>query len=144
MKQLILNRSWGDERVTLGMLRIRGIPHDPFFTLENPVGNPATYERIPEGDYICKKYSGTKFKDVFEVTKVEGRTAILMHPGNTVKDTKGCILIGLGCVLVSKIPTVTSSQAAFEVLRRLLGKEDFKLTIVDPYGESLNHVEVYS
>jgi len=79
MKHVVLQRAWSDERATLGMLKILNIPHDPFFTLENPLRETTHDSRIPSGNYVCTPYSGTKFKNVYKVLGVEGRTDILMH-----------------------------------------------------------------
>ena len=64
-------------------------------TLEDPdLDNQVGISCIPEGVYLCKRVKSPRFGDTFEVTKVPGRTHILFHPGNTQRDTRGCVLLG--------------------------------------------------
>lgn len=65
--------------------------------------------RIPEGNYNLKRHSPSRFENTLRsITKKDDDTminvynddvpssrAILIHWGNTDKDTKGCILLGL-------------------------------------------------
>ncbi len=74
---------------------------------------------IPPGTYHCIKHSSEKFPDVWEITGVEGRKAILIHAGNTVADTHGCVLVGLGLMQGG----ITKSQAALSKLRKMLPGE---------------------
>jgi len=64
-------------------------------TLELPYNNNEPFKSsIPEGTYKCRVKFSKKFGRVFEVLNVEGRTDILIHIGNSAKDTQGCILVG--------------------------------------------------
>lgn len=66
-------------------------------TLELPwKGNKREESCIPAGEYLVKKVISPTFGECFEVTNVENRTAILVHPGNFKRDTRGCILPGDG------------------------------------------------
>jgi hypothetical protein len=49
---------------------------------------------IPKGEYIVIKAFSPKFGLCFRVTNVQNRDNILIHVGNFLKDTTGCILIG--------------------------------------------------
>lgn len=49
---------------------------------------------IPAGEYTCRRVNSPKFGNTFEVTGVSGRSHILFHKGNTVSDSRGCILLG--------------------------------------------------
>jgi len=112
------------------MLTVEGINHDPFFTLENPKRETEKDSLIPAGTYECEPYSGTKYKDVYLVKGVPGRSAILFHWGNFEKDTEGCILVGDGAGMLSGQPAITGSKLAFERFRRLIGQNKFTLRIV--------------
>jgi hypothetical protein len=49
---------------------------------------------IVAGSYICHRVVSPKFGDVFEIANVPGRSAILIHAGNTEEDVEGCVLLG--------------------------------------------------
>lgn len=64
-------------------------------TLECPDEQNAPFiSCIPEGTYTLAPYSSKKYTDVFQLLDVPNRTYILIHAGNTVDDTQGCILVG--------------------------------------------------
>ena len=67
------------------------------FTLELPWrDNQRCKSCIPAGTYSFEKYYSNKYhRECIALEAVEGRTYIAMHPGNTLLDTKGCILPGL-------------------------------------------------
>lgn len=121
----VLTRAFSDPRATIGILQFADVGHDPIFTLEHPT------LKIPAGVYTCKPYSSDKFKDVFEVTNVPGRTAILFHVGNFSEDTEGCILLGLesGTAYNNSNVGVFNSGKALELLRKLRPKLEFTLEI---------------
>ena len=48
----------------------------------------------PDGTYPLVAFESPEHPDCWVVTPVPGRTGILIHVGNTVADTQGCILIG--------------------------------------------------
>jgi len=88
-------------------------------TLEEPwLGNKSKISCIPAGTYTANKYSGTKFKDVWHVEEVPGRSFILIHAGNTIEDTEGCILVGTRHNSVG----VVESKKALDYLRTVLSK----------------------
>lgn len=130
--RLKLQRAFSNKQVTLGMLQILGLEHAPFFTLENPKRSSNVDNRIPAGVYKCKPYSGTKYKDVFEVQNVPNRSAILIHWGNFESDTEGCILVGDSAAMHGIRPAVLQSRVSFDRLRGLLaGVKEFELEIFD-------------
>jgi hypothetical protein len=97
---------------------------------------------IPAGRYTCRPYSSPKFPNVYEVTGVPGRSAILIHSGNYAGDTDkgflsdvlGCILLGLGLGEILKQKVVVSSRLAMDRLRAVAGRESFELVITDETG----------
>lgn len=127
---VILTRGYKSDKVTLGMLQIEGIPHDPIFTLENPwKNNVKKHSCIPDGSYPVKPYSGTRYKNVWLVSGVPDRSAILIHYGNTEEDTDGCVLLGMSAGRMKTQPAILESVRAIQYLRSLLGQKEFILTI---------------
>lgn len=133
---LVLTRAFEDDDCTLGMIQVRdeAIFHDPIYTLENPNRGETvkgSRSRIAAGHYICKPFSGVRFANVFEVTEVEGRSHILIHAGNTERETDGCILVGLGAGQLNGQKAVLRSQDAMSLLRSILKQKEFSLLIRD-------------
>ncbi len=132
MKHVLIKRAYSTDKVTLGMVDIEGIDHRPIFTLENPWrGNKPFVSRIPVNKYLCRPFSGRKYKNVYQVTDVPGRSYILFHAGNFESNTNGCILLGLSCGLLLGEAAVLSSRRAMKYFNSLIGNEDFYLTIKD-------------
>lgn len=104
------------------------------FTLEDAWrDNQRSISCIPAGTYEVvahgwEKDSRVKFKQVWRLLDVPGRSGILIHAGNTHADTSGCILVGLG-LAISGDARVTSSKGAIERLRSKLGQGKFTLVI---------------
>ena len=125
-----LTRSYKTDEVTLGMLQVAGVKHPPIFTLENPWKlNKIDISCIPTGMYLCKPYTSSKYPDVYELQKVTDRSKILIHSGNTEKDTSGCILLGLSAGELNSSPAVLNSRGALKLFRSILGKQDFLIDI---------------
>ena len=129
MSTVILQRGFQNSKVTLGMLQIIGPEHSPIYTLENPFRQSGVDSCIPAGTYSCKPFSGTKYKNVFEVINVPNRTAILIHNGNTEADTLGCILVGLSLGTIGTDPAVLESKKGLEYFKNLMQNSEFTLVI---------------
>lgn len=74
------------------------------FSLELPWrGNARGKSCIPPGKYLCRLKQSPRFGRVYEVTGVQGRSEILIHPANFAGDPEagwttelqGCIALGL-------------------------------------------------
>lgn len=97
---------------------------EPFLvTLELPwKDNQKNVSCITEGEYEVRKVfnhhtvSGRSLPISFELLDVANRDGILIHPGNTILDTKGCICVGMYFGHLSTLPAVIESQKAFEKL----------------------------
>ena len=89
---------------------------------------------IPEGQYICKAVTSSKYGETFEVTNVQDREYILFHTGNIDEHTKGCILLGQYYGKLRYNRAVLNSGKTFrEFLASMVNKNSFKLTIVECY-----------
>lgn len=90
----------------------------------NMKDNPATKENeascIPEGMYLCKKYSGTEFKNVWEITGVAGKSGVLIHNGNYAIQSKSCVIVGDKHMDEKGIPIVNNSVNTLNKLRTIL------------------------
>ncbi len=107
------------------------------FTCEEPwKGNAPRVSCIPPGPnspsarYECGPHDTERFPGVWAVTGVPGRTAILIHAGNTIKDTQGCILVGTSFLRNPdySVYGVADSRRALNRLRDLL-PDYFTLTV---------------
>lgn len=133
MTAYTLHRGHSSSEGTFGILYRDSRPlcvtcEDPW--LDNAVGKSC----IPSGRYRVKAFSGIRYQNVWEITGVPGRSAILIHHGNTINDTRGCVLVGRGFATLNGLPSITDSVATLTMLRRELPKE-FWLTVVGCYPE---------
>ncbi len=80
----------GDELSTFNIQ-----PSTPIHTLELPyINNQQNISCIPTGIYKLVKHISPKFNSCFLIKNVKNRKDILIHTGNSTKDTQGCILVG--------------------------------------------------
>jgi hypothetical protein len=93
------------------------------FTVERPWAvNTAFRSCVPTGTYKLRKrkYHRGGYPS-YELLNVPGRTAILIHVGNTMDDLAGCIAPGMSLGMVNGRWAVTSSKVAFDLLMDVLG-----------------------
>lgn len=136
MKQVKLTRSTHLSQATIGVLEILDewgevVVSGRFFTLENPKRETSKDDRIPAGTYQCVPFSGMKYKNVYHVLNVPNRSHILLHWGNTEKDTEGCILLGNRVGEINGQPAVLDSRNCFKRFRELIGDNEFTLVVED-------------
>ena len=55
--------------------------------------NAENRSSIPAQQYTCRRVKSPTFGKTYQVLGVPGRSDILFHPGNTISDTAGCILL---------------------------------------------------
>ena|ERR1043165_3539136 len=90
-------------------------------TIEEPDNdNKPRHSCIPEGTYACVSHNGPKWKDVWEITNVPGRSAILIHAGNSIEDVSGCVAVGKKIGMIHGLPAVLESRLALNYLRGVL------------------------
>lgn len=132
MIELALLRVGQSNRGTFGVLRHGQVPF--VLTLERPwEDNLPQISCIPSGRYVCQRKRSPKFGITFEILNVPGRSDVLFHPGNSIEDTQGCILIGEEFSGTWDQPMLVSSRRGFlELLAYLEGIPTFELVILDP------------
>jgi len=129
MQELTLYREIISNKAILGTLKLDNV--ELCKTLENPwLNNLPDISCIPEGKYVVCEFNGTKYKDVWEVRDVKGRTYILIHNGNTESETEGCILVGDVFGFLGDDIAVINSVATLNKLRKRLD-DNFILNIVN-------------
>jgi len=90
-------------------------------TLEDPWNNNKNnISCIPDGEYSCIPHNGTKYKETWILEEVPGRSAIVIHVGNTQKNTEGCILVGEKFGVLDGQAAILGSQNAMKILRKTL------------------------
>lgn len=115
---------------TLGILYIAK-KHDTTFTQQCDTLEPQWRDlktqpkvmgktAIPKGEYKIVMAPSYKFHRnmpyLLGVPQFEG---VMIHPGNTVNDTKGCILVG-----TKNSSGLANSRATFEKIMEILNSED--------------------
>lgn len=100
-------------------------------TAERPwLGNKINVSCIPAGLYTCRRIKSPKYGDTFEICDVEGRTDILFHKGNRVKDSKGCVLVAESFgTLHNQMAVLASKHGYDEFMDILEGIDEFELLI---------------
>ncbi len=72
---------------------------------------------IPVGKYELRMSMSPRFGKILpEVLEVPGFSGVRIHAGNTIDDTEGCILVGLGFALHGESPMLLYSRQAMDVL----------------------------
>jgi hypothetical protein len=120
MAQVVeLKREIISNQATLGRLFLGGT--EVCKTLENPwLNNLSNVSCIPCGKYEVEPFTGSKYKDVWQVLDVANRSYILIHVGNREKDTRGCILVGKSYGFLSEKLAVLSSRDTLNKLKQIL------------------------
>ncbi|EAH8381805.1 hypothetical protein EVC84_06625 [Campylobacter jejuni] len=111
--KITINRRYTGKTCVIGKFKVLGDDEEILFECfsleEDKEGLESGKDlRIPEGNYNLKRHSPSRFENTLRsITKkddtminvynddVPSSRAILIHWGNTDKDTQGCILLGL-------------------------------------------------
>lgn len=117
MKHFFLNRQPSAPDGTFGYIADEGntVYCD---TCELPwLNNEPDKSCIPIGDYNVVRHNSAAHPNVWELQNVDGRTGILIHNGNTEKDSLGCIIVGNGYGTLYGLPAVLNSNITLKKLQ---------------------------
>lgn len=108
---------------------------DVLAVLEQPWrDNERNVSCIPTGRYECRyleKSASGRYRRVWHLQEVQGRSGILIHTGNLVRHTRGCILVGMRKGQLAGEPAVLNSRTGMERLRTIVGEQAFTLEVRD-------------
>lgn len=123
-KTYTLVRNISDNMGTLGRLTGPGLPDKGVVTLELPWKLNRKYiSCIPTGRYEVVPYLSPTKGFVYMLNHVSGRTEIEIHTGNTLRDIKGCILVGTERRGYNEKDSyfIKNSRDAFNMLKSVVG-----------------------
>jgi hypothetical protein len=99
------------------------------FTMELPWDdNIADESCIPDATYTCVPHNSDEHPGTWEVQNVPNRSGILIHNGNTDRDSLGCIIVGKEQGKLNGLPAVLMSNVTLQMLQQTL-PDTFTLTI---------------
>lgn len=99
-------------------------------TCEDPWNNNnRNISCIPFGTYKVNKRISQKYGHHWHLIDVPNRDLILIHGGNTIQDTQGCILVGRSFGHLGGVPSIMQAQDTMTILRETL-PDNFLLTIL--------------
>jgi basic membrane lipoprotein Med (substrate-binding protein (PBP1-ABC) superfamily) len=122
------------ERKSTHTLGVLVVGDTKFYIIERPwLNNQRNISCIPSGtyqvDYLARSASG-KYKKCYHVRNVPNRGGILIHNGNLVKHSKGCLINGKRAGFIAGARAVLSSRTAMRELHKLIGPNSFTLEII--------------
>ena len=117
MQLQLVRYCYGPDHVA-GLLKFED---QSLWTLECPWRENQVFTScVPDGSYPLIAFESPQHPDCWVLTPVPGRTGILIHVGNKVKDTQGCILIGQD----QEPGAVWSSKDALRQLNYVLNRNE--------------------
>ena len=89
-------------------------------------------QAIPYGTYPIKLRMSPSFKRIMPyLENIKGFQGVMIHSGNTSKDTLGCILVGQNKVKGKVINSQKTFKSLFEILELAnASKEEIKIEII--------------
>ncbi len=124
----VLVRTEENDSQTLGHFTLFDGPRKLFecYTLELPDrGNQRNISRIPSGTYPVKKRYSEKYKNHYQIWDVPNRSYILIHTGNYMTHTRGCVLVGSDVIDINHdgLLDVTNSRRTLDNLLTIAPQE---------------------
>lgn len=105
------------EQGAIGIFEMNDFDFYSFFLM--PDSKDKERFHIPDGEYLCRRFSGTKWKDTFEIVRpgtdgVDGHKFLLFHSGNKEGHSLGCVLLGETVGKLTGERAVLNSGATFQ------------------------------
>ena len=120
MNLQLVRYCYGPDHVA-GLLKFGDNLELSLWTLECPWrDNQIFVSCVPDGSYPLVAFDSPDHPDCWVLTPVPGRTGVLIHPGNEVKHTQGCILPGMD----QEPGHVWSSRQALRMLNYKLNRNE--------------------
>lgn len=111
--EVTINRFYHGEKYIIGRMYVNGTYVCD--TLEPPLTR-LQFPGILPSRYKLVSYPSSKFRAIRPLVEgVHGRTGILIHEGNTVSDTMGCILVGYN----RRVARVEDSKKCVQMLLQM-------------------------
>jgi len=107
----------------MGTFGLLTCPEFSCFTLEPPwINNTPYLSCIPVGEYLTQRTLYTRGDyTTLELMNVPGRSHILLHAGNTIEDTEGCIMPGRRLGFCDSLWAITDSRKCLAVILTAYG-----------------------
>lgn len=130
MKTIEIIRIENTETHTLGVMTLDGVYIG--MTIERPwKNNQRSVSCIPAGEYGGVVHNSQKFGKCLWIHDVPERSEILVHLGNYVEDSTGCVLLGTaaGYSHDNRRMVTNSKVAMSDLLKRIGSETDVKFKI---------------
>lgn len=104
------------------------------FTLEPADNeNQSNISNIPTGQYLCEVVNSSKYGRVYEIKNVTDRSSVLIHWGNLLKDTLGCVILGSEVGMLDGKRAILESKDKYNEFMLEMAERPFILTITENY-----------
>jgi len=139
MKQLLVNRYWGDSKQSFGVFTVLGEDNQPLYTsmsLERGwVNNTKMVSCIPAGTYkIVLEYSNHFKQRLWELKGVPGRSECKIHTANYWRQLNGCIALGDKAYDLNNDGWMDITRSAYTIkeFHTIMGEDtEASITIID-------------
>ena len=125
-----------EENFDYGTFGVQRIDKEVFCVTLEPADllNKQNVSSIPAQQYLCERYSSTKYPNTFQIMNVPDRDKCLFHPGNRIRDTLACILLAQYFGKLYGDRAILNSGNTFRKFMEVMKNEEkFHLTIKEIY-----------
>jgi hypothetical protein len=146
MKAVITRENHSDKQI-IGTFILRDDEGLKLFmckTLELPWNeNKRNESCIPLGNYKVSTRKSAKYNKHYHIEDVNGRSLILIHPGNYYSQTNGCILVGKSASDINKDGYLDVTNSRETMLKLLKAAPDgFELEVIKKAVKIKNEADI--